>query len=326
MSYFSVKNIVKSFGNTEVLHGVSFTMSNSKRVALVGKSGSGKTTILRIIAGLEIPNSGEVEIAGKKVNSSSDYTKPEDRHFGYVFQNHTLFPHLNILQNITFGISDENKGRKKEIALDYLSMLGLESKLKNYPHELSGGEKQRISIIRTLAAKPKLLLLDEPFSNLDKSTKEKLKEDLKSILDKEQIPTIMITHDAEDSFDLADRVILLDGGKIAAEGNPEELYNKPINEHSANYFSESTILERNDNQHFFEAINCNANRICIPTNSVRFKEEGQPAKITNKRFVGNGYLYEIECHGSVIKLYSQVSYDYEEINIEIDSGGIIVFE
>ena len=326
MSYFSVKNIVKSFGKTDVLRGVSFAMTSNERLALIGKSGSGKTTMLRIIAGLEIPDSGEVEINDEKVNSTDEYVKPENRHFGYVFQNHTLFPHLNVLQNITFGISDENKGRKKEIALDYLSMLGLESKLKNYPHELSGGEKQRISIIRTLAAKPRLLLLDEPFSNLDKSTKEKLKEDLKSILDKEQIPTIMITHDAEDSFDLADRVILLDGGKIAAEGNPEELYNKPINEHSANFFSESTILDKKNNNQLFEAINCEADRICIPTNSIRFSEDGHPAKITNKRFVGNGYLYEIECHGSAIKLYSQLSYETAEINIEIDSSGIIVFE
>lgn len=326
MSYFAVNNIVKSFGKTEVLHGVSFAMESSERVALVGKSGSGKTTMLRIIAGLELPNSGEVVIDNKKMNSESDYTKPEKRNFGYVFQNHTLFPHLNVMQNITFGIVGESSGRKKEIASKYLAMLGLESKIKSYPHELSGGEKQRISIIRTLAAKPKLLLLDEPFSNLDKTTKEKLKIDLKSILDKEQLPTIMITHDAEDSFDLADRVILLDGGKIAAEGTPEELYNHPVNEHSASYFSESTILTRHSNTEFFSAINCTAERICITSNSVRITNDGTPAKITNKRFTGSGYLYEVECHGATLKLFSQVSFSDDSISITIDSSDVIVFE
>ncbi len=326
MSYFSVNNIVKSFGKTEVLHGVSFAMESSERVALVGKSGSGKTTMLRIIAGLELPDSGEVVIDNKKMNSSSDYTKPEKRNFGYVFQNHTLFPHLNVMQNIVFGIEGESSNKKKEIATKYLAMLGLESKIKSYPHELSGGEKQRISIIRTLAAKPKLLLLDEPFSNLDKSTKEKLKIDLKSILDKEQLSTIMITHDAEDSFDLADRVILLDGGKIAAEGTPEELYNRPVNEHSASYFSESTILTRHSNAEFFSAINCTADRICLTSNSVRITNDGTPAKITTKRFTGSGYLYEVECHGATLKLFSQFSFSDDSINITIDSNDVIVFE
>ncbi|MCB9221961.1 MAG: ABC transporter ATP-binding protein [Candidatus Kapaibacterium sp.] len=318
MSFLEVKNIVKSYGKLNVLKNISFEMGAKNRLALIGKSGSGKTTMLRIIAGLEIPDSGKIEIEGTTVTSENNFIKPEKRNIGYVFQNHSLFPHLDVYSNIAFGIEKKNKSEKLEIIKSYLSMLGLEDKLYSYPHQLSGGEKQRIAIIRTLASKPNLLLLDEPFSNLDKNTKEKLKVDLKQILIKEQIPTIMITHDADDSFDLADEVILLDEGNIVARGVPEELYKYPINEHSAKFFSESDIIDKSElNNQFFNFFNLNSNRICIPPQCIVSDENGVEAEIINHKFVGTGYMVSLNIMGSELKMFSVNRIDNITIRVKI---------
>ena len=137
MSFLEVKNIVKSYGKLNVLKNISFEMGAKNRLALIGKSGSGKTTMLRIIAGLEIPDSGKIEIEGTTVTSENNFIKPEKRNIGYVFQNHSLFPHLDVYSNIAFGIEKKNKSEKLEIIKSYLSMLGLEDKLYSYPHQLS---------------------------------------------------------------------------------------------------------------------------------------------------------------------------------------------
>lgn len=318
MSFLQVNNIVKSFGKTEVLRGISFEMEANSRLALIGKSGSGKTTLLRIIAGLEIPNSGSVAINGEVITSDSKYTKPEKRNMGYVFQNHSLFPHLDVYSNIAFGMGKMAKKEKMDIAMTYLAMLGLEDKLKSYPHQLSGGEKQRISIIRTLASKPRLLLLDEPFSNLDKNTKEILKVDLKEILDKEKLPTIMITHDADDSFDLADEVILLDDGNIVARGNPEELYKKPINDHSTRFFSEADIIDRTEaNKAFFDNLGINSNRVCITPQSIVPTTTGTTAVVIGHKFVGNGYMVILDILGAEMKMFSIERIHQPTITVEI---------
>lgn len=310
MSFLKVENIFKSFGKTEVLKGISFEMSAHSRLALIGKSGSGKSTMLRLIAGLEIPDSGIISLNSDGANivlcSEKTYLKPEKRNIGYVFQNHSLFPHLDIYNNIVFGVGKMSKKEKLAIASEYLAMLGLEDKISSYPHQLSGGEKQRISIIRTLAAKPKLLLLDEPFSNLDKDTKEQLKSDLKLILEKEQLPTIMITHDAEDSFDLADEVILLETGKIVACGNPEELYKHPTNEHSARFFSDAEIITKSEaNSQFFDRFNISANQIYLTPQNIRISDNGIEAKVLNQKFIGIGYLVTLDCLGTKVKIFSE---------------------
>ncbi len=319
MSFLQVNNIFKSFGKTEVLRGISFEMDAHSRLALIGKSGSGKTTMLRLIAGLEIPNSGSISINGEVITSDNSFTKPEKRNMGYVFQNHSLFPHLDVYSNIAFGMDKLSKKEKMEIAMSYLTMLGLEDKLKSYPHQLSGGEKQRISIIRTLASKPRLLLLDEPFSNLDKNTKEQLKIDLKEILEKEKLPTIMITHDADDSFDLADEVILLDEGSIVARGNPEELYKRPVNDHSARFFSESDIIEKSEsNQLFFNHFGINTDRVCITPQSIILSATGINANVIGHKFVGNGYMVILSIMGAELKMFSLERIAGQSITIEIN--------
>lgn len=328
MSFLSVNKIYKSFGKTEVLKGISFELNDNSTLALIGKSGSGKTTMLRLIAGLEILDKGSISLTGKILSSENEFEKPENRKMGYVFQNHSLFPHLNVYNNIVFGISNLDKTKKIGIATKYLDMLGLGDKLKNFPHQLSGGEKQRISIIRTLAAKPKLLLLDEPFSNLDKSTKEILKADLKNILKEEKLPTIIITHDADDSFDLADEVILIDSGKIVAKGNPEQLYKNPQNSHSAKFFSNSDLIVKNNtNSQFFNHFTVKTDKIYIsPENIKNNPGNGIEAVIMNHRFIGSGYMVTIKCMGAELVMFSSDRIDSSIIQIEINSESISQIE
>ena len=323
MSFLKVDNLYKSFGSTKVLQGIDFNLFPKERLALVGKSGSGKTTILRSIAGLEIPDKGSIIIGENTVNSESKFTVPEKRNIGYVFQNHSLFPHLSVLENITFGLKTMSNKEKNDIAYNYLSLLQLGTKANNYPHELSGGEKQRISIVRTLAFKPSLLLLDEPFSNLDKDTKEDLKAELKQILDLEAIPTILITHDPIDSFDLADRVILLENGIIAAMGEPEELYKQPQDEYSARNFSSSNIIILDDdNSTFFEALGLKSEKAIISPLAIVRTEGGIPAKVLSHRFLGEGYYVYLKCLGANIKMYSTEKIEAEQITVSIDISSI----
>ena len=227
MSFLTVKNIVKSFGKTEVLKDVSFEMNPTSRLALIGKSGSGKTTMLRIIAGLEIPNSGEVAINDTVLNSKQEFVKPEKRNIGYVFQNHSLFPHLNVYDNIVFGIRKVDKKNKKQIAQQYLSMLGLEDKILSFPHQLSGGEKQRVALARALMSDPAILLMDEPLAALDAPRKAEIMPYLTRLRDVSQIPIIYVSHDMSEVARLATTVIMMRDGAVVCAGPADEILSDP---------------------------------------------------------------------------------------------------
>ena len=184
------EKIIKDF-NLEIQKG--------EIAALVGASGSGKSTILRLIAGLEIPESGEIFITDQKVAADNIFLAPEKREVGMVFQDYALFPHLNVEKNIAFGIDNLSKNEKKSRVKELLQLVNLEGFEKRYPHQLSGGQQQRIALARTLAPGPELLLLDEPFSNLDAELKDKIRRELNEIIREVGITTILVSHDREDA-------------------------------------------------------------------------------------------------------------------------------
>ena len=184
------EKIIKDF-NLEIQKG--------EIAALVGASGSGKITILRLIAGLEIPESGEIFITDQKVAADNIFLAPEKREVGMVFQDYALFPHLNVEKNIAFGIDNLSKNEKKSRVKELLQLVNLEGFEKRYPHQLSGGQQQRIALARTLAPGPELLLLDEPFSNLDAELKDKIRRELNEIIREVGITTILVSHDREDA-------------------------------------------------------------------------------------------------------------------------------
>ena len=194
------KNIVENF-NLEVEKG--------EVVALVGVSGSGKSTVLRLTAGLEIPDSGQITIAGQTVASDYKFKAAEQREVGMVFQDYALFPHLNVEKNIAFGIDHLSKDKRKARVKELLKLVNLEGFEKRYPHQLSGGQQQRIALARTLAPGPELLLLDEPFSNLDAELKDKIRRELNEIIREVGVTTILVSHDREDAEFMQAREILM---------------------------------------------------------------------------------------------------------------------
>lgn len=189
------------------IDGFSLEIDEGEIIALLGNSGCGKSTILRILSGLEDRVSGRIEIGGRVVLDDSVFVEPEHRNVGLVFQDYGLFPHMTVEQNIVYGLKDMGKSEKKERLCEVLRLVSLEGVEKRYPHELSGGQQQRIALARAIAPKPKLLLMDEPFSNLDAALKKKIREELRDIIKSEGITSIIVTHDVEDAEGASDRIV-----------------------------------------------------------------------------------------------------------------------
>lgn len=214
---------------------ISFAANQGEIIAVLGESGSGKTTLLRIIAGFELADKGKIQVHDKIIYDDHTVLGPEKRSIGMVFQEYALFPHLNIEKNILFGAKNENAAQW----LDFIGLPGIE---KRYPHELSGGQQQRVAIARSLAAKPEVLLLDEPFSNLDDSIKGQIRDEIQNILKKSNTTAIFVTHDINDCLALADKILVLHEGKQIQFGTPKEIYNSPANEYVARLFGKINSL------------------------------------------------------------------------------------
>ena len=222
-----VKNVTKTFnkGKVEALNNVSFSLRKGNILAVVGESGSGKTTLIRLIAGLEVLNKGVITLKEKIVSSNSIFIEPQHRNVGMVFQDYALFPHLTIFQNISYGLSNKiNKIARVQEVLSLIDLVGTETR---YPHELSGGQQQRIALARALAPKPELLILDEPFSNLDVILRNQLRHDILNILKKTNTTAIFVTHDIKDAIEVSDEILVLKNGKILQQGITTNVFKNP---------------------------------------------------------------------------------------------------
>ncbi len=202
-----VNDLSITYQNNKVLEGFNLNLKQGEIFALLGDSGSGKSSALRFIAGLDIATKGSVELDGHQLSANGKHqVTAESREVGMVFQDYALFPHMTVEKNIVFGISDQPKKKQQERVKALLSLIGLEGVEKKYPHQLSGGEQQRVALARALAPAPKLLLLDEPFSSLDKNHRDQLVSQVRSILKKSQVTSILVTHDESEASALADRI------------------------------------------------------------------------------------------------------------------------
>jgi iron(III) transport system ATP-binding protein len=211
----AVKDLSVTYQNNKVLNGFNLNLEQGDIFALLGDSGSGKSSALRFIAGLDNADNGRVELDGRQLSVSGKHQiTPELREVGMVFQDYALFPHMNVEKNITFGISSQPKSEQQARVKELLSLIGLEGIEKKYPHQLSGGEQQRVALARALAPSPKLLLLDEPFSSLDKNHRNQLVSQVRSILKKAQVTSILVTHDEDEANALADKVGTIQNKKL----------------------------------------------------------------------------------------------------------------
>ncbi|ADU91024.1 Ferric iron ABC transporter, ATP-binding protein [Taylorella equigenitalis MCE9] len=208
-----------------VIQDLNFDLKKGEIACLLGPSGGGKTTVLRAIAGFEPVYEGTIFVDGKCFSRKGEMVPPEKRQIGMMFQDYALFPHMDIKQNVSFGLYKLPKSQSKEITKDMLNLVGLSEYKNNFPHELSGGQQQRVALARALAPNPKLLLLDEPFSNLDVDTREKLALDVRKILKNKGMSAILVTHNQVEAFAFADKIGIINDGKLVQWGTPESYLN-----------------------------------------------------------------------------------------------------
>ncbi|MBN0987692.1 ABC transporter ATP-binding protein [Amphritea pacifica] len=224
-----LRSISCGYDNTVITQQLSFQLQAGEIACLLGPSGCGKTTVLRAIAGFNPLLSGRIEQNGTPISAAGFTLPPEQRGIGVVFQDYALFPHLSVFDNIAFGLKGRSRDEKREAVAGLLQLVELPDLSARYPHELSGGQQQRVALARALAPKPKLLLLDEPFSNLDTDLRRQLALEVRSILKAQGIAAIMVTHDQEEAFAISDQLGILAQGQLQQWGTPTELYYRPVN-------------------------------------------------------------------------------------------------
>jgi iron(III) transport system ATP-binding protein len=228
---------------TKIVNDISFKINKGEIVCLLGPSGCGKTSTLRLIAGLETPSSGKISIAGVCVNNKNIFVEPHKRDVGFLFQDFALFPHLTTKENIAWGLFNKTKTDKETRIEKLLIQTSMTDHGDKYPHELSGGEQQRVSLARALAPKPSLLLLDEPFSSLDTTLRHEIREETRQILKATNTTSIVVTHDPEEAMLIADKIILMHDGKILQQGTAKEIYDNPKNNFAASFFGYSNQFD-----------------------------------------------------------------------------------
>lgn len=285
-----VNSISKSFdkGKNYALKEVSFQLGHGEVCAIVGESGSGKTTLVRLIAGLEASDAGSIVLNGREVTSPRQLVVPEKRNIGLVFQDYALFPHFDLLENVMYGISKLKN--KRERALEMLSMVGLEGLEERYPYQLSGGQQQRVALARALAPNPSLLILDEPFSNLDAMLRSQLRSQVFEIIKQTGVTAIFVTHDTQDALAVADRILILQDGMLVQHDQPANLYTKPSTLYVASLFGSTIHL----NEEMQTTFSCPLSQHC--SYAVRNEhlcidkacEYVTEARVLKKTFIGSG--------------------------------------
>ena len=243
MPLLEINDVSVSFGETEVLSGISLELESKQLLAVLGASGAGKSTLMRLIAGFDSVGGGSIVLDGEILSDSSKTVAPERRSIGIVPQDSALFPHLNVSQNIGFGLSGLSKEAKAERVGELLRLIRMEEFASRMPQELSGGQVQRVALARALAPRPKLVLLDEPFSALDAELRGQLREEVRQVLRAEGATAVLVTHDQEEALSLADRVAVLREGKIIQVGSPSEIYNSPADVGIATFLGESVLVD-----------------------------------------------------------------------------------
>ncbi|ODA16268.1 ABC transporter [Geobacillus thermoleovorans] len=291
-----VRQLEKRFGSFQAVDNVSFSIEQGQLVGLLGPSGGGKTSILRMLAGLEMPDRGEIFFDGKLVNP----IPPQKRGIGFVFQHYALFPHMDVFENIAYGLRVQK--RKKTViherVYELLHIVGLEGMEKKYPHQLSGGQKQRVALARALAPKPKLLLLDEPFSAIDAQVRKELRRWLRGLIEQLGMTTVFVTHDQEEAIELADQLIVVREGKVEQQGTPWDIYRNPVSPFIASFVGETNRWQGPVKLAGFPELDRFHGSLFIRPEWIHVRREGGPGHekgmVKQIRYQGGGWQIEVE--------------------------------
>lgn len=309
-----VKNIEKAFvKGVPVVNQTTFNVRQNEIFALLGPSGCGKTTTLRLISGFEQLDNGEIGLDGKLLSSTQEHISPQKRGIGFVFQDYALFPHMSALDNVAFGLRDLPKHKRKVFAEEVLCRTGMGDHKHKGPAELSGGQQQRVALARAIAPEPKLILLDEPFSNLDAILRDSTRKEVRSIIKKAGMSAVLVTHDQEEALSFADRIGVMNKGQIEQIGTPEEVYYQPKNKFVAQFLGRTNLFEGDIidtdiietkighlklNRKAKGRITCSIRpehlTIESPNGSA---EEFRKGIIVAREFKGHDITYHVECDG-----------------------------
>jgi len=308
---------------------ITFTVDQGEILCLLGPSGCGKTTILRAIAGFEQVITGSIALSGQVVSSTDTLIPTEQRHIGMVFQEYALFPHLPVEKNIAFGLNHLSRYQQKAIVDDLLALTGLGGLEQRYPHELSGGQQQRVALARALAPRPVLLLLDEPFSNLDPDMASRMRQDLHALLRQTKTTAILVTHDHDEAFAMADRVAVLHRGRLEQFDTPEAIYHLPTTPFVADFVGQADFIsgvvtndlvateigEFPNNKNFSTGTNV---VVMIRPDDIHIvPTKGAEAHILGRQFKGSENLYTIQLRSGQIIHSSESSLSMYEVGTAI---------
>lgn len=300
----ALNNVSASYDGVSVLDGLSLELHSGEIGCLLGPSGCGKTTALRCIAGFESLQSGSISLGPEIVSDQHKHIPPEKRDVGVVFQDYALLPHLTVMKNVTLALHRWDKNKASQRSIDILETVGLSHCRESYPHQLSGGEQQRVALARALAPNPKLLLMDEPFSNLDAELRAKLSHEVRQLIKDLGITTLLVTHDQDEAFTVADRVAVLHKGCIQQYATPAELYHQPANAFVAGFIGAgrlvpgditdqgtvSTLLGRHPIRGAHKPVGQAVQVLFRPEDLAVSPESSCRAKVTRSVFRGNRIL------------------------------------
>jgi ABC-type Fe3+/spermidine/putrescine transport system ATPase subunit len=335
-----LKNISKRFGDKQVIQDINLKVNEGEMISLLGPSGCGKSTTLKIISGLLEPDSGDILFNGSSVAN----VPVEKRGAVIVFQDYRLFPHMTVEENIGFGLkmAKVDKSIRIQKVKEMIDLVQLNGVEKKYPSEISGGQKQRTALARALAISPKVLLLDEPFSNLDQRLRESMREFVQDLQRKLKITTILVTHDKEEALMLSDRIALMFNGKVVQFGTPDELYKRPVNRAVADFFGDNNYIEGVIDKGVFKckfgSYKVNIEKSCSVTAMIRpenirlkSREKGSElwGVVTKKRYAGDRIYYSILIQGVELKCIESSRNVFEignEVEIYIDFNNGVYYE
>ena len=345
-----VAKISQSYSKKVVVSNLSLELNKGVIGCLLGPSGCGKTTVLRCIAGFEPVVAGEILLNGMKVSSSGFSLRPEQRHIGMVFQDYALFPHLTVTSNIIFGLHHMSHTERSKRVIEMLETVGLKDVANNYPHELSGGQQQRVALARALAPRPDLLLLDEPFSNLDVNLRERLSLEVRDILKSQGTTAILVTHDQNEAFAIADEIGVMQHGEIMQWDNAYNLYHRPASRFVANFVGQGVFLSGKvlDSNHVEIELGVlevdilhqltsdkvsgkgyNVDVLVRPDDIVHDDESSLKAQVLHKAFRGAEILYTLRLPGGSTALSLVPSHHNhaigENIGIKLEADHVVAF-
>ncbi|MBH0042481.1 MULTISPECIES: ABC transporter ATP-binding protein [unclassified Pseudoalteromonas] len=348
MSSLILQGVSYHYNGTKVIHDLDLTVGKDEIVCLLGASGCGKTTTLKAIAGLIEAKQGSIFIDGKLVSDEQSFVSPEHRNIGMMFQDYALFPHLTVANNIAFGLSKMSKAQKQQRVDEMLKLVHLIGCADRFPHQLSGGQQQRVAIARALAYKPSLLLLDEPFSNIDTQVRFELIADIRRIIKATQVSAVFVTHSKEEAFAFSDTLAIMHRGKIEQQGTPEQLFAAPCSKEVAEFLGQgiylsAEVLTATEYKTPFGLVesyveskhDVSIGLIYVRPHQIELVADNQSDKfskratIISRRFIGSAYVYSLVIDEQEIEVAAQYGQSFEnneQVIIKIKPHTVNFFE